>query len=209
VHVVTVYASAAFVIIELINNLAEPLNLPPNLLTVVVIVLAIGFPMANILSWLYDLTTEGVEKTAVPNAWKIASYVSFVVIIGLVTFNIVDGTKQLHARDIQSLVVLPFDNYTGIDELEYYVAGMHSGLIVDLGKISALRVLSKATSRFLKDVDMTIPEIASELGVDAVIEPSISCIGGDSICLQIKLLSAFPEEQQLWVQDLRVAKSQI
>ena len=62
-HVITVYASAAFVIIELINNLAEPFNLPANLLTIVVIVLVVGFPLAIILSWLYDLTSEGVEKT--------------------------------------------------------------------------------------------------------------------------------------------------
>ena len=63
IHVITVYASSAFVIIELINNLAEPLNLPPNLATIVIIVLAVGFPLAIILSWLYDLTSEGVEKT--------------------------------------------------------------------------------------------------------------------------------------------------
>ena len=63
VHVITVYASATFVIIELINNLAEPFNLPSNLLTIVVIVLAIGFPLAIILSWLYDVTSEGIEKT--------------------------------------------------------------------------------------------------------------------------------------------------
>ena len=63
IHVITVYASVAFVIIELINNLAEPLNLPLNLATIVVIVLAVGFPLAIILSWLYDVTTEGVEKT--------------------------------------------------------------------------------------------------------------------------------------------------
>ncbi|MEA3479153.1 MAG: hypothetical protein U9R60_13285, partial [Bacteroidota bacterium] len=67
----------------------------------------------------------------------------------------------------------------------------------------------KTSSRLFKDVDMSIPDIASELGVDAVIEPSISCVGGDSVCVQIKLLSAYPEEQQLWVQDFRVAKDQI
>jgi hypothetical protein len=50
VHVITVYATSAFVIIELINNLAEPLNLPPNLLTIAVIILAVGFPLAAILS---------------------------------------------------------------------------------------------------------------------------------------------------------------
>ena len=136
VHVVTVYASAAFVLIELVNNLTEPLNLPPRLSTIVVIVLAVGFPLAVILAWIYDLTPEGIEKTRaadeaegpekvrVPNAWRIATYVSFVVIVGLVTINIVGGSKTLHAGDIQSLVILPFDNFTGDDALENMVSGM-------------------------------------------------------------------------------------
>ena len=182
VHVVTLYASASFVIIELINNLGEPLNLPTNLLTIVVIVLAIGFPLAIILSWLYDVTSEGVEKTkpleevkegektVVPNAWKIATYISFVVIVGLVTFNIVSGTEKLRAGAIQSLVVLPFDNFTGDETLKYYVAGMHDGLIGDIQKISALRVISKTSSKAIEDSGMSIPEIASELEVEAAVE---------------------------------------
>ncbi len=47
IYVITVYASAAFVIIELVNNLVEPLNLPPNLSTIVIVVLAVGFPLAQ------------------------------------------------------------------------------------------------------------------------------------------------------------------
>ena len=57
IHFITVYASAAFVIIELLGNLSEPLNLPTSLSTIVVIVLAVCFPPAIILSWLYDLTS--------------------------------------------------------------------------------------------------------------------------------------------------------
>jgi len=53
IHVITVYASAALVIIELVNNLTEPLNLPPGLATVGIVVLAVGFPLAIILSWVY------------------------------------------------------------------------------------------------------------------------------------------------------------
>jgi hypothetical protein len=89
IHVITVYASATFVIIELVNNLAEPLNLPARLPTYVIVALAIGFPLAIILSWLYDLTSGGIERTkplseipeeekpAVPNAWKIATYLLY------------------------------------------------------------------------------------------------------------------------------------
>jgi hypothetical protein len=51
------------VIIELVNNLTNPFNLPTGLATIVIIVLAIGFPLAVILSWIYDLTVEGFQRT--------------------------------------------------------------------------------------------------------------------------------------------------
>ncbi|MCJ7695120.1 MAG: hypothetical protein MUO40_06790 [Anaerolineaceae bacterium] len=220
VHVITVYASAAFVIIELINNLAEPLNLPPILLTIAVIVLALGFPLAIILSWLYDVTSEGVEKTrpieelnegektVVPNAWKIATFVSFVVIVGLLTFNIIGGTKSLKAGDIQSLLILPFDNFTGDDQLDYVAAGMHSALIGDMGQISALRVISKKTASVYNTKDMSLPQIAKEINMGAVVEPSVMCYG-DSVCIQIRVITMYPEEKQLWVAEYKEEKSQI
>lgn len=109
---------------------------------------------------------------------------------------------------IESIVVLPFENYTGSDELEYFVSGMHSSLIGDIGKISALRIISETTSNAYKNVEKSISDIASELHVDAVVEASVLSIG-DSIRVQIKLVSAFPEEQQIWVQDYYEEKSQI
>jgi len=221
IHVITVYASASFVLIELVNNLAEPLHLPSTLATILIIILAVGFPLTIILSWLYDLTGEGIEKTKpidevpegqltkVPNAWKIATYTSFVVIIGLLTLNITGNGTKLRAGDIQSLVILPFDNFTGDDGLEYFVSGMHSSLIGDIGKISGLRVISKTSSSTYKDMDMSVPQIAAELDVDAAVEASVMCLGEDSICIQFKLISAFPEEKQLWIADYKEEKSQI
>ncbi len=220
VHVITVYASAAFVSIELINNLAEPLNLPPNLLTIVVIVLAVGFPLVIILSWLYDISSDGVEKTkpaeelkegektVVPNAWKIATYVSFIVIIGLAVLNIVGGGKQLRAGDIQSLVVLPFDNYTGDDLLENMVSGMHALLVGDIGRISEVRVLGKTSSDVYKDVNISATRIAAELDVDAVLEASVMSLG-DSVCIQFRLVQTTGKEKQLWIAEYREDKNQI
>jgi len=220
IHVITVYASAAFVIIELANNLAEPLNLPARLPAIVIAVLATGFPLAIVLSWFYDLTPEGVEKTrplseipegektVVPNAWKIATYVSFVMIIGLVTLNIVGIDKQLRTGDIQSLVILPFENFTGDDQFEWFVSGMHAMLTGDVQRISGLEVLNRTSSNAYKNVDMRVHEIASELDADAVIEADVMCLN-DSICFQIKVIQAFPEEKTLWIADYKEAKSQI
>mgnify|MGYP001817247004 CR=1 FL=1 len=162
-HVITVYASASFVIIELVNNLAEPLSLPPKMATIVVVVLAVGFPLAVILAWIYDLTPMGIEKTnpdeetendaitKVPNAWRIATYISFVVIVGLLALNILSGPKQIHAGDIQSIVILPFDNFTGDDQLDYFVQGMHASLINEKCKISGMKVICKTSANAYKD----------------------------------------------------------
>jgi len=216
VHVITVYASAAFVLIELVNNLTEPLNLPPNLATIVIIILVVGFPLAIVFSWLYDLTGEGIEKTkpidelpeeqprTVPNAWRIATLISFIVIIGLVTINIVGGTRGLRPGEIQSVLILPYKNFTGDEQLDAIISGMHSSLINDVGRI--ITVMSKTTSDAYKDSDKTLSQIASELGVDAIIEPGVMC-AGDTICFQLAMNT--PDEEQLWIAEYSESKSQL
>ena len=108
----------------------------------------------------------------------------------------------------KSIVILPFDNYTGSDELEYFVAGMHSSMIGAIGTVSGMRVISKTTSNAYKDSEKSIPEIASELGVDTIIEASVLGLG-EKISLQVKLMDAYPEEKLLWMHDYYEDKSQI
>jgi len=220
VHVTTVYVSVSLVIIELINNLTEPFNLPTQLFTIVVIVLAVGLPLAIILSWLFDLTSKGVERTkplgedeeagakAVPGVWRIATIISFVVIAGLIVVNIVGINKKALASSVKSLVVLPFSNFTGDDQMEYFVSGMHCSLIGGMGQVSGLRVLGETSANAYKDVDKPLVAITRELNVDAALEGAVMCLG-DTICLQVKLISALPEEKQLWVGNFKEEKGKI
>jgi len=220
VHVLTVYVTSSFVLIELVNNLSGPLSLPDGLAKIVVIVLAVGLPLVAVLSWLYDLTGEGIERTrpigevpeeeerSVPNAWKVATYVSFAVILGLVTFNIIGKSNPLKAGDIQSLVILPFENFTGDEQMDNMVASMHSLLIGDMGRISGLRVIGKTSSKVYKDSGKSAKEIAKELNVDGVVEATVTCLG-DSICMQFRLLDTKGDESQVWVGDYHEDKSQI
>lgn len=221
---ITVYASAAFVIIELVNNLTEPLNLPESLATIVIVILAVGFPLAAILSWIYDLTREGIERTRPLetrddeihagkeaksySAWKIATYISFVVIIGLVTLNLVGSKEALRAGDIKSMVILPFGNLTGDDQLDHLVSSMHSMLITDISRIGDLRVKGKTTSDKYADSGMSASEISREQNVEAVMETDVMCLGTDSVCIVFRLLSTVKEEEQLWVYEYREHKSQ-
>jgi len=134
--------------------------------------------------------------------------VDSLLIAGLIVLNIVRGPGKLHAGDIQSIVILPFENYTGDEQMANMVAGMHSLLIGDIGRISGLRVIGKTSSRIYREVDMTAKDIARELNVDAVVEASVMCLG-DSVCMQFSLVNTTGDEEQLWVGDYREDKGQI
>jgi len=204
-----IYAGTAFLILEAADIIFPRWGLPDWSIDIVLYLLILGAVITLIISWVFDLTPGGVEKTKaiseteagekplVGNGWKIATYVSIVVFIGLIIFNLAGGLSRVQKGEIQSLVLLPFDNFTGNEELEYFVSGMHSSLIGEMGKISGLRIISQKTSNTYKDKEMSVPEIASDLQVEALLESNVMCLG-DSICVQFKLIGAFPEEQLLW-----------
>lgn len=130
-----------------------------------------------------------------------------ITIVSLVVFDI-GGINQARAGTIESIVILPFGNYTGSDTLDAYISGMHSLLINELGKIEGLRVISKVSSDSYRNTDKSIPQIAKELNVDAAIEVGIINFG-DTICMQPRLMSSGHEEKQLWIGDYREAKGNL
>jgi len=97
---------------------------------------------------------------------------------------------------IRSLAVLPLENLSGDPELDYYSAGITEGLIAELGRVGALRVISRRSVMRYLDSDMPLAEIAAELGVDALIEGSVLPVG-DRVRVTAQLVQAVPE-QHLW-----------
>jgi len=213
-----VYAGTAFIILEAADIIFPRLGLPDRSIDVVLYLLILGAFINLIISWIYDITPKGVQRTkpssevpkgekpATPNSWKVATYVSIVVIVGLIIFNLTGGFKQQQSGSNQSVIILPFKNYTGDDQLDFLISGMHSSLIGDVGRISGLTIKSKTTSDVYEDADMTLPQIAAELGVDIIIEPMVTCMG-DSICFELKGIA--PDEEQLWISEYRESKGQI
>ena len=126
IHVIIVYATAAFVILEAVDIIFPRLNFPDWTVTFVMILLAVGFPIALIFSWIFDITPEGIEKTKpakdlrkgekplVPNSWRIATYVSVVIIVGLIVFNIISNRDQTRIDESleKSIAGLPFKNFS-------------------------------------------------------------------------------------------------
>jgi TolB-like protein len=130
------------------------------------------------------------------------------IVVTLVTTGVIKSGKNVSAAEIKSLVVLPFENYTGDEHLDYVADGMHASLIGDMGKLGALRVIGETSSNVYKNTPKSAPDIARELHVDALVEPTVTCYG-DSVCIQIRVITPFPEEKQLWVADYREDKSEM
>jgi tetratricopeptide (TPR) repeat protein len=168
-RVITVYAAAAFVILQLVEILAPSLRLPDWTMNLVLVLLIVGFIITVILSWIYDIHPEGgviktepVEKVKagdIPESsqgWKIASYVSFGVILVMVSIllypKIFKPDKFKELRDNEGMItvaVLPFNNLTGDSSLYYWQNGISELLINGLAQSDELLLFS---SHMVQDV---------------------------------------------------------
>jgi TolB-like protein/Tfp pilus assembly protein PilF len=103
------------------------------------------------------------------------------------------------ATKIESIAVLPLDNLSGDPEQEYFADGMTETLITELSKIGALKVISRTSVMRFKDTDKSLPEIARELNVDAVVEGSV-LRAGDRVRITAQLVHA-GTDQHLWADN--------
>ena len=102
-------------------------------------------------------------------------------------------------RGIQSLAVLPLDDHSGEPGHEYFADGMTEALITSLAKIKALRVISRTSAMQFKGIRKSLPHIAQELNVDAVIEGSV-LRSGDRVRIAAQLIHA-RTDQHLWAES--------
>ena len=100
------------------------------------------------------------------------------------------------ARSIRSVAVLPFDNFTGDPEQQYFADGMTEALIAELGQIRDLRVPSRTSVMLYKRANKPLRQIARELGVDALVEGSVTR-SGDRMEITVQLLDG-PQDRHLW-----------
>lgn len=102
-------------------------------------------------------------------------------------------------KEIRSVAVLPLRNLSGDPAQEYFADGLTESLIIDLGKIHALRVISRASAMQYKDLDKSLPIIAKELNVDGVVRGTVLRLG-KRIRITAELIHALSGEQ-IWAES--------
>jgi len=213
VHVIVVYATAAFVILEAVDIIFPRLNFPDWTVTFVMILLAVGFPIALIFSWIFDVTPEGIEKTSpleehpkrdnakVPGSWRIATYASLVIIAGLIVFKIVGGNtnKEINSLQEMSIAVLPFKSISANQDDEYLSDGMTETIISHLSKMKALRVISRTSVDQFSHSTKSSQTIASELGVVYLLGGSVQSYE-DKLRISVQLVNG-KDDYNVWAEN--------
>jgi TolB-like protein/tetratricopeptide (TPR) repeat protein len=130
-------------------------------------------------------------------AWaslSVAAVTTLLIASGPAARGFFGGTVE--GSPVRSLVVLPLENRSGDPGQDYFADGMTDALIADLSQIGSLRVISRTSSMRYKAARKTLPEIARELGVDAVVEGSV-LRSKDAVRITAQLVHV-PSDRNLW-----------
>ncbi len=127
-----------------------------------------------------------------------------IIIIAVIGFNLLNGPPET----INSIAVLPLENLTGDPEQEYFADGATDELIGQLAQIKAVRVISRRTIMQYKGVEKSLPEVARELNVDAIVEGTVYQVG-ENVRIRVQLIDALPEERNLWAQNYERAGTDV
>ncbi len=134
-----------------------------------------------------------------------AGLAGLIIIMAVIALTLFTG----RAEAIDSIAVLPFENLTGDSEQEFFVDSATDELIGQLAQISGLRrVISRTTVMQYKGVEKSLPEIAQELNVDAVVEGTVYQVG-ENVRIRVQLIDALPEERNLWAETYERAKTDV
>ncbi len=181
-RVAVIYAAVAFVVWQVAEIAVPGLRLPDLVLTAVIVLTILGFPIAVVLAWAYDITPAGTVPTE-PEAESAAA----------------EGPAFLPEPSAKtSIVVLPFDNFSPDPGDAYFSDGLTEEIITNLASLRSLRVISRNTAMVLKGSRKDVRTIGRELDVEYVLEGSVRK-AGDELRIVAQLIDARSDEH-LWVE---------
>jgi TolB-like protein/Tfp pilus assembly protein PilF len=174
-------------------------------LRLVIVLLLVGFPIALILAWAFDVTPQGIQATpdvAVPRTHRRRNVIMLVatgmILSAIAGFFLLPRISSAHKVD-KSIAVLPFENLSDEKENAYFADGIQDDVLTNLSKIGDLKVISRTSVMPYRGKASNVREIGKALGVGAVLEGSVRRVG-NRVRVNVQLISADTDEH-LWAED--------
>jgi TolB-like protein/thioredoxin-like negative regulator of GroEL len=207
------YGVVAWFLTQLTTQVLPLFEIPNSAMRFVVIALAVGFPIAMLLSWVYELTPEGIVRTEDLDPAQARSVqrrsgrlLDFIIIgaLLLVIAMLIVGRfpsyrQAAEANSQKSIAVLPFENLSRDPDNAYFATGIQNEILTRLAKISALKVISHTSTQQYPSRPGNLAEIARQLGVANVLEGSVQK-AADQVHINVQLIRAATDEH-LWAES--------
>jgi len=203
-RVAAAYGIVAWLLVEIASVVLPTFNAPEWVMPVFTALVALGFPLALVFAWAFELTPEGIkrerdvdpaESITRQTGRKLDFLIIGVLAIAVVYFSVEKWPPT--GPDEKSIAVLLFDNLSGGEDNEAFAKGIHDDTLTQLSKISALKVIARKSLELL-DPSLSIPEIGAQLGVATVLEGGVQR-AGDRIHINVQLIDC-ATQTHLWAE---------
>ena len=204
-RVAIAYVVAGWALAQGLAQVLPVFDIPNSVIRVVIALLLIGFPVALVLAWAYDITPQGIKATPEAPTTTISHRRRNLALLGA-TGIVVSGAAGFfllppavaHKVD-KSIAVLPFENLSEEKENEFFADGMQDDILTNLSKIGDLKVISRTSVMSYRGKTANVREIGKALGVSAILEGSVRRYGG-RVRVNVQLINATNDEH-IWANN--------
>lgn len=227
--VAAAYIVAGWALAQGIAQVFPVFEVPVWAIRLLVLLIVLGFPIASGFAWLFELTPEGIKRTAVADAADEHSHGKtwiYVIVIGAafltglfflgrytahrLVLQVSPSREALRSDkedkrrssapiSAQSIAVLPFENLSSDKENAFFADGIQDEILTRLAKIGALKVISRTSTAHLAHAPKNLPGIGHQLGVANILEGSVQK-AGDTVHVNVQLIRA-PTDDQIWAES--------
>jgi TolB-like protein/Flp pilus assembly protein TadD len=233
--VAVAYAVVGWLVAQIATQIFPFLEIPNWAIRLVILLIVIGFPIALIIAWAFELTPEGIKRTEDvdlaasarqprKHAWIVVVIVGAAFSIGLIFVgrytarNIVTpaGTEAATGSSIpqKSIAVLPFENLSDDKGAAYFADGIQDEILTKLASIADLKVISRTSTAKYKSKPEDLKTVSQQLGVATVLEGSVQK-ANDKVRVNVQLIDA-RADSHLWaksydreIQDIFAVESEV
>src|SRR5438445_6957257 len=206
------YGVVAWFLTQVTTQVFPFFEIPNSAVRFVVIALAVGFPIAMLLAWIYEFTPEGIVRTEdldpvhARSVQRATGRILDFIIIGvllLVIAMLIVGRLPFYRQtgesiSQKSIAVLPFENLSEDKANAYFAEGIQDEILTRLSKIADLKVISRTSTQHYKSTPENVPELARQLGVANILEGSVQKVA-DQVRVNVQLLNA-QTDSHLWAE---------
>lgn len=202
-RVAIAYIVAGWALAQGLAQVLPVFEISNSVIRVVIALLLIGFPVALVLAWVFDMTPQGIKATpSVAAGGHRRRNVLMLAAAGVVV-SIAAGffvLPRAAARKIdKSIAVLPFENLSDEKENAYFADGVQDDILTNLSKIGDLKVISRTSVMSYRGHTPNVREIGKALGVSTILEGSVRR-AGNRVRINVQLIDATTDEH-LWASD--------